>query len=224
MCRYRLEPTREQEAVLLGHCGHARYVWNLAVEQHAWWRPGRKSAPGYLEQCRQLTAARAANPWLAAGSQTVQQQALRDFAQAVSGFFAGTHRRPSWRKAGVNEGFRIVGRGVQWDLRVLNRKWAQVKVPKAVRARGPELAREPSAVPVHRLRLHAERRRECGQEYRGGARRESAGRRPGYGACEPRTSTRPPKGVAGIPRPQTREDVKPASCGPLPDVLNGTDM
>jgi putative transposase len=80
----RLEPTREQEAVLLGHCGHARYVWNLAVEQHAWWKPGRKSAPGYLEQCRQLTAARAANPWLAAGSQTVQQQALRDFAQAMN--------------------------------------------------------------------------------------------------------------------------------------------
>jgi len=132
MCRYRLEPTSEQEAVLLGHCGHARYVWNLAVEQHAWWRPGRKSAPGYLEQCRQLTVARAGNPWLAAGSQTVQQQALRDFAQAVSGFFAGTHRHPTWRKAGVNEGFRITGqRGRQWDLRVLNRKWAQVKVPKA---------------------------------------------------------------------------------------------
>jgi transposase len=130
MCRYRLEPTREQEAVLLGHCGHARYVWNLAVEQHAWWHPGRKSAPGHLEQCRQLTAARAANPWLAAGSQTVQQQALRDFAQAMANFFNGTHRRPTWRKAGVHEGFRIVGRGAQWDLRVLNRKWAQVKVPK----------------------------------------------------------------------------------------------
>ena len=122
MCRYRLEPTREQEAVLLGHCGHARFVWNLAVEQHAWWTPGRKSVPGYLEHSRQLTAARADNPWLAAGSQTVQQQALRDFAQAVSGFFAGTHRRPTWRKAGVHEGFRVTGqRGKHWDLRVLNR-------------------------------------------------------------------------------------------------------
>ena len=46
---------------------HARYVWNLAVEQHAHWHPGRKSAPGYLEQCRQLTQARAEHPWLAAG-------------------------------------------------------------------------------------------------------------------------------------------------------------
>jgi Putative transposase DNA-binding domain/Probable transposase len=87
-------------------------VWNLAVEQHAHWRPGRAAAPGYLEQCRQLTAARKEHPWLAAGSQTVQQQALRDFAQAMTAFFdphnpAG---RPGWRKAGRDEGFRIVGR------------------------------------------------------------------------------------------------------------------
>ena len=95
MSRYRLIPTTAQEAALQDHCGHARYVWNLAVEQHAWWRPGRHSAPGYLEQSRQLTAARADNPWLAGGSQTVQQQALRDFAQAMAGFFAGTRGRPS---------------------------------------------------------------------------------------------------------------------------------
>jgi putative transposase len=132
MPRYRLQPTREQETILLRHCSDARYVWNLAVEQHAWWRPGRRSAPGYLEQCRQLTAARADNPWLAGGSQTVQQQALRDFARAMAGFFAGTHGRPSWRKAGRDEGFRVTGRrGRQWDVRRLNRNWGQVRVPKA---------------------------------------------------------------------------------------------
>jgi transposase len=86
MSRYRLIPTPAQEAVLRDHCAHARYVWNLAVEQHSWWHPGCKSAPGYLEQCRQLTQARAQYPWLAAGSQTVQQQALRDFAQAMAAF------------------------------------------------------------------------------------------------------------------------------------------
>jgi hypothetical protein len=32
MSRYRLIPTPAQEAVLRDHCGHARYVWNLAVE------------------------------------------------------------------------------------------------------------------------------------------------------------------------------------------------
>src|ERR1035438_3163371 len=44
MSRYRLHPTPAQQAVLRDHCGHARYIWNLA-----------------------------------AGSQTVQQPALRDF-------------------------------------------------------------------------------------------------------------------------------------------------
>ncbi|XVQ06925.1 helix-turn-helix domain-containing protein [Spirillospora sp. CA-255316] len=37
MPRYHLDPTPEQEQALLAHCAHARYVWNLAVEQHAYW-------------------------------------------------------------------------------------------------------------------------------------------------------------------------------------------
>ncbi len=133
MSSYRLLPTPAQEAVLRGHCGHARYVWNLAVEQHAHWHPGRQGAPGYLEQCRQLTAARAGHPWLAAGSQTVQQQALRDFARAMAAFFdpGNPAGRPSWRKAGRDEGFRIVGRGTQWEVRRVSRKVGQVWVPKA---------------------------------------------------------------------------------------------
>jgi putative transposase len=133
MSRYRLLPTPAQQAVLRDHCGHARYVWNLAVEQHAHWHPGRKGAPGYLEQCRQLTQARAEYPWLAAGSQTVQQQALRDFARAMAAFLDPQNpaRRPSWRKAGRDEGFRIVGRGRQWDVRRVSRKVGQVWVPKA---------------------------------------------------------------------------------------------
>ena len=133
MSRYRLLPTPAQQAVLRDHCAHARYVWNLAVEQHGHWHPGRKGAPGYREQCAQLTQARAEYPWLAAGSQTVQQQALRDFAQAMKAFFdpGNPAGRPSWRKAGRHEGFRIVGRGSQWDVRRVSRKAGQVWVPKA---------------------------------------------------------------------------------------------
>src|SRR5262245_20924722 len=73
--RYRLQPAAAQEAALVGHCAHARYVWNLAVDQHSNWRGGRASAPGYNAQARHLTEARAASEWLRAGSQTVQQQA-----------------------------------------------------------------------------------------------------------------------------------------------------
>ena len=114
--------------MLAEHCRHARYVWNLAVEQQRHWQPGRQT-PGHNEQCAQLTAARAEYDWLVAGSQTVQQQALRDFAQAMRNFFGGTHRRPTWRKAGEHEGFRQVGVKPRHITR-LNHRYGQVWIPK----------------------------------------------------------------------------------------------
>jgi len=126
--RYRHLPTAEQVVVFAEHCRHARYVWNLAVEQQRHWQPGRR-ASGYNEQCAQLTAARADHDWLAAGSQTVQQQALRDFAQAMRNFFGGTHGRPTWRKAGVQDGFRQVAVKPHRVER-LNRRFGRVWVPK----------------------------------------------------------------------------------------------
>jgi putative transposase len=146
MSRYRLYPTPAQEEVLLSHCAHARYVWNLAVEQRSWWQPGRP-APGFAEQCRQLSEARAAAPWLAVGSVIIQQQALRDFHAAYASWLGslrewrsrGANRPPeeraaapsppSWRKRGRREGFRIVAVRPQ-DVRRLNRRWGQVLVPK----------------------------------------------------------------------------------------------
>jgi transposase len=130
MSRFRLNPTREQRTVLQDHCAHARFVWNLAVEQGSWWRPGRASAPGYNAQAAQLTQARAEHAWLRAGSQMVQQQALRDFDEAMKNFFTGTHRRPTWRKAGRNEGFRIVA-VKPGHVRRVSRNTGHVWVPKA---------------------------------------------------------------------------------------------
>src|SRR5215218_1718606 len=146
MSRYRLYPTPAQQDVLLGHCAHARYVWNLAVEQRSWWQPGRRPI-GYVEQARQLTEARAASRWLATGSVIVQQQALRDFHAAYASWFASCkawrkryatappHERPaapsppSWRKRGRSEGFRIVAVGSE-NVRRVNRRWGVVLVPK----------------------------------------------------------------------------------------------
>ncbi|GAA3954719.1 RNA-guided endonuclease TnpB family protein [Streptomyces marokkonensis] len=152
MSRFRMYPTREQAGVMLGHCAHARYVWNLAVEQHTHWWPGRKSAPGFVEQCRQLTEARRDNAWLRAGNADVQQRALRDFDRAKNAKFASGFGAPSWRKKLVHEGFRVIGTdrvperepdgtpkvnaktGRQVMARSVvvqkvNRRWAQVKVP-----------------------------------------------------------------------------------------------
>jgi len=156
MSRYRLLPTPAQEAVLRDHCAHARTRENLAVEQHAHWYPGRKGAPGYLEQCRQLTQARAEHPWLAAGCQMVQQQALRDFARAMAAFFDPHNpvRRPTWRKARRDEGFRIVERrGKQWDVRRLSRRVGQVRVPKAGWVRFRWSRAVPTGVKAYRVTL-----------------------------------------------------------------------
>jgi putative transposase len=151
MSRFRLYPTPVQAQQMLLHCAHARYVWNLAVEQHADWRPGRRSAPGFAEQCRQLTEARRENEWLAAGNADVQQQALKDFATAKNARFTSGFGEPTWRRKRVHEGFRVIGTGRVPEfepdgspklnakskqvmgrsvvMQRLNRRWAQVKVP-----------------------------------------------------------------------------------------------
>ncbi|HWT47482.1 MAG TPA: transposase [Mycobacterium sp.] len=159
MCRFRLLPSIEQAAALAEHCGHARFVWNLAVEQQRHWQPGRR-APGYYEQCAQLTAARAECDWLAAGSQTVQQLgvppacggALRDFAHAMRNFFNGTHRRPTWRKAGRHEGFRQVGFKPR-HLKRLSRRYGQVWVPKVGWVRFRWTRNIPGMVKSYRISL-----------------------------------------------------------------------
>jgi len=109
MARFRMYPTSEQAEQMLLHCAHARYVWNLAVEQHACWTPGRRSAPGFAEQCHQLTEARRDNAWLRAGNADVQQQALKDFAQARNARFASGFGEPTWRRKYRHEGFRVIG-------------------------------------------------------------------------------------------------------------------
>lgn len=127
--RFRLYPTVEHESLLVEHCAHARFIWNLALEQTNYYRPRWGPTPSYVAQSRQLTEARKANEWLAFGSFTVQQQALRDFAQAMKNWWAGTHHRPTWRKRGVNEGFRVVALKAE-HVRRINRRWAEVQVPK----------------------------------------------------------------------------------------------
>jgi putative transposase len=149
MSRFRLLPTPAQQIVLLEHCRHARFVWNLAVEQQQFWQPGRR-APGYNEQSAQLTEIRTEYDWLAAGSQTVQQQALRDFTQAMRNFFAGTHRRPSWRKAAVHEGFRQVGLKPS-HVEQLNRPYGRVWVPKIGWIRFRRTRAVPAGVKSYRI-------------------------------------------------------------------------
>jgi len=139
-----------QESVLVDHCRHTRFVWNLAwslnqfgeretygeaVKKkdrdgnsyiHQKKRPVRK-LPNYVAQARMLTEARQEFDWLRDGVASIQQQALRDFDQAMNNFHKGTHGYPKRKKKFKNEGFRVV---LPMKTEKLNRHWSQVWVPK----------------------------------------------------------------------------------------------
>ena len=116
---------------MVEHCGQARLVWNVALEQmNTAHRMGLRCDWGSWDQ--QLAEARNAEglEWLKDGSSSVQQQALRQLRQAWRSFFANPSHfgRPRFRsKARTTEGF------VVRDVTVvkLNRKWSAVRVPKA---------------------------------------------------------------------------------------------
>jgi hypothetical protein len=66
-------------------------------------------------------------------------------------FFAGTHGGPTWRKAGRDEGFRVIGeRGKGWDVRRLGRHWGEVRTFAGVEPDAPAMgiARGMRALPA----------------------------------------------------------------------------
>jgi transposase len=129
MSRYRLEPTAEQVAAMDVYCAHNRVLWNVLVEQQGYFAKGHAAQPpNSTGRFRQLTEAREAFDWLAAGYCNGQQQLIRDFNQAMTNFFNGTHSKPTWRKRGDADGFRIVGK--DFSIEKINRRWSRVNVPK----------------------------------------------------------------------------------------------
>lgn len=123
--KYRLCPVEAQVPRLVMYCAHARAVWNLALEQANLYRPEWGPTPNAAVRQRQLAEARQ-DSWLGDGSSAVQQQALRDFDQAMSNWWAGTHGRPTWRSKDRHNSFRV--RDVK--IRPINRRWAELLVPK----------------------------------------------------------------------------------------------
>jgi len=114
------------------YCGQARLLWNLAWEQNSYYDkngPRKHNPPTYNGKSKQLTELRAEYDWLRNGCQIAQQQALKDFNQALQNFFAGTHRYPKKRKkTGIN-GFRVT-HVKPHQIKRLNKRWGSVLVPK----------------------------------------------------------------------------------------------
>ncbi|KRF04341.1 hypothetical protein ASH00_14655 [Arthrobacter sp. Soil782] len=129
--RQRLYPSPEQAAALEMHCSHARFVFNVGLEQRKMWHPFKRHTFKITaaSQMRELTEAREAFPWLAEGSSAVQQGALRDLDRAYRNWWSkpSKFRHPTFRSKNERQGFIIRTLKVQR----LNRKWALVSIPKA---------------------------------------------------------------------------------------------
>lgn len=126
--RQRVYPSVEQIAVMQMHFAHARYVYNLGLEHREMRYSGRRAATSSALQMRELTEARREFEWLAEGSSSVQQVALRDLDRAYANFFNHRAEFPTFRsKSDPRQSFAI--RDVR--LRRLNGKWVAITVPKA---------------------------------------------------------------------------------------------
>jgi len=122
--------SRAQTDALLMHFSHARYVYNLGLEQRKLndkTQRARGIRVNAVTQQRELTEARREFDWLREGSTVVQQGALRDLDTAFKNFFAGHAGFPKYRRRGVHNSFVIR----DMSVRRYNRKWAAILVPKA---------------------------------------------------------------------------------------------
>ncbi|MEV0435325.1 transposase [Nocardia sp. NPDC050413] len=91
---YRLRPGVTAERALVDEWNRCRYLWNEAVHQQ---QAGRKPTQAKLGKL--LTAARAANTWLRAGSQNAQACTLNTYSTALDQSFKIKERnRPRIKK------------------------------------------------------------------------------------------------------------------------------
>jgi len=154
--RQRLQPTTDEAEALLEHAAQARFVWNLALEQANQYRHDRGPTPGWAAQCRQLVQLRAEHNWIGTGSSSIQQQALKDLAQAFINWWKrpGHFGRPTWRKRGQHEGFRVVN-VTERSVEILHRRAATVFVPKVGRVRFRITRPVPLGIKSYRIRRDA---------------------------------------------------------------------
>jgi putative transposase len=128
--RYRLYPTPGQAQRLTGWGHSCRAVWNLALAQRQFTYTQRRVTLRAVEQCRQLTQARADLPWLADLPAQVAQQVLRRLDGAYDNWWNPEHPAgpPRFKKRALCLSIPFPGQTVQ--LRRLNRRWAAVRLPK----------------------------------------------------------------------------------------------
>lgn len=130
--RYLLALTPEQVDYAKQVGSACRAVWNTGLEQRRTYverylRGDRGAFASYALQCRELAEAKADHPWLADAPGHALQQTLKDLDKACRAH--GTFK-VRWRsKARSSPSFRFP-QGERIAARRLNRRWAEVKLPK----------------------------------------------------------------------------------------------
>jgi putative transposase len=128
--RYRLYPTLGQAERLTGWGHTCRAVWNVALSQRQFVYAQRGVTLRASRQCRQLTEARAELDWLADLPAQAAQQVLAHLDRAYDNWW-----KPNWpagpprfKKRSRTLSVPFPGQAVA--VRKLNRRWAQVRLPK----------------------------------------------------------------------------------------------
>lgn len=129
---YRLQPTKEQEALFEQYAGVCRLIWNLALEQrcHHWRNFQRQSGNSisFASQCRELTELRREFDWIRVVPCETQQIVLKNLHDAFQRFWTGRASFPQRRRKGERDSFATPGRTV--SVEKISKRWGRVRLPK----------------------------------------------------------------------------------------------
>jgi len=129
--RFRLYPNARQTARLTSWSHTCRAVWNTALAQRIWaYKSAHRATLRAVEQCAELTEARAEYEWLRDLPAQCAQQALRQLDAAYDNFWNPEHPAgfPQFKKRHHRQGLTFPGQSVQ--VRRVSRRVGQVRLPK----------------------------------------------------------------------------------------------
>lgn len=105
--KYRLSPTKEQEARLASHFGCCRFVYNHFLEQRkdAYLKEGK--TPNYYQQAAELTKLKAEKEWMYETNSQVLQFELKCLQTAYNNFFEKRAKLPRFHSRKDRQSFTV---------------------------------------------------------------------------------------------------------------------
>ncbi|WP_041355273.1 RNA-guided endonuclease InsQ/TnpB family protein [Nitrosococcus halophilus] len=128
--KFRFYPTPTQKRQLAIEFGHARYVWNWALETRTKAYKAQGESLNTISLSRQLTVLKQTEcPWLSEATASCHTQKLRDQDTAFKNFFAGRAKYPRFKKRHQTQSVRY-----QLDQRHIEKNFnaesKRLKLPK----------------------------------------------------------------------------------------------